>query len=333
MKIQFFNMSYLCLILVNVMGILLFCFEHSVLFYSSTLFFLFIINILLINIIKRDVTAARERGFYQSILKDAQDINIYVIDKNLNYLLLSKSDIIFMEKYFNVTPKVGENLSLYLSQEHYLITKKNLEEAFKGNLTNVLDHFNFNGEELFLNNYYSPLYDRNNNIYAILCFTVNLTADVKSQQENFKMIYQDPLTGVYNRRKLREYFETIRYEKQKDYWMLLLDIDKFKEVNDTHGHLYGDSVLVELAACLRYYFPNPASIFRIGGDEFCIIMEENSKVDTQELIKNATFSINNDLSPNSISLGYTRINGDDSYPLDDYYEIADKNMYNNKNEK
>lgn len=332
-KLEYFKFSYLAIIIVDIMGLILFFQGRTLLFYSLTFILFLFLNVVLFKYIKIDELAAQERKFYRSILKDAQDINLYVVDRNMNYLLMSKSDIEFMEKYFKVIPEVGKNLSLYLSEEHYQVTRGNLEEAFKGNLTSILDHFVMNEEELFIHSYFSPLYDEKNEVYAMLCFSVNLTSDVKNQQENYKLVYRDPLTGLYNRRKLREYFEEIHHENNQNYWMFLLDIDNFKSVNDTKGHLYGDSILIKLTECLIQYFPKPAKIFRIGGDEFCVIMEEEPNIVMEELIKNATFSINEEFTPHSISLGFARINGSVSYTFDDYYEVADRNMYNNKKDK
>lgn len=59
-----------------------------------------------------------------SIMNDVEQINIYIVDLQMNYLALSKSDIKFMQHYFKVTPKVGQNMSSILSQEHYLETRK-----------------------------------------------------------------------------------------------------------------------------------------------------------------------------------------------------------------
>lgn len=292
-----------------------------------------IINFLLFDSIKTNHIEKNRNALYYDILKYSQDINVYVVDRNFNYLLMNKSDIDFMEKYFKIIPEVGKNLALYLSKEHYLVTRGNLEEAFKGNLTSVLDHFVLNGDELFVRSYYSPLYDNNNEIYAILCYSINLTPDIKSQQESFKLVYRDPLTELYNRRKLLEYFEEIHHRENKSYWMLLLDVDNFKAINDNHGHLYGDSVLIKLATSLREIFPRSAKLFRIGGDEFCIIIEDKTSVNTEAMIKDATHAINEILQPSSISLGFIQINSSDSYTFNDYYEMADKNMYDNKKDK
>ncbi|ANP65460.1 MULTISPECIES: response regulator [Vibrio] len=90
--------------------------------------------------------------------------------------------------------------------------------------------------------------------------------DIKdATSELFKMANQDALTGLWNRRFL---FEQPHVENAQRN-IAMLDIDFFKQVNDTHGHEGGDAVLVMIANILKIYFPNDI-VARLGGEEFCI---------------------------------------------------------------
>jgi len=88
---------------------------------------------------------------------------------------------------------------------------------------------------------------------------------------------RDPLTGLYNRRYLDEFFalELARAQRKKTPVALaLLDLDHFKQLNDEHGHLIGDDVLKSVA---MYFLENVRSsdaVFRIGGEEFLLILPE-----------------------------------------------------------
>lgn len=84
------------------------------------------------------------------------------------------------------------------------------------------------------------------------------------------MVNHDSLTGLKNRRA----FNNILYTKasRNDHFSLIsFDIDKFKTINDTYGHLCGDAVLQDLAEQINASLPEKAYSFRLGGDEFCIL--------------------------------------------------------------
>lgn len=90
----------------------------------------------------------------------------------------------------------------------------------------------------------------------------------------YRMAFRDELTGLYNRaaynRKLRE----LESAKAAEVWLVLLDIDDFKRINDSKGHLFGDQVLASAAHTLTAVFSVPGcTLCRIGGDEFAVIAE------------------------------------------------------------
>ncbi|MEN0105819.1 MAG: histidine kinase N-terminal 7TM domain-containing protein [Pseudomonas sp.] len=86
---------------------------------------------------------------------------------------------------------------------------------------------------------------------------------------------RDPLTGLYNRRYLDEFFqrELARAQREKKPLALaLIDLDHFKSLNDIHGHLIGDDVLVLVAQLLSDALRSTDAVFRIGGEEFLLIL-------------------------------------------------------------
>lgn len=90
----------------------------------------------------------------------------------------------------------------------------------------------------------------------------------------------DDLTGVMGRRMFLEYFDkqqekyTADSDSHKSGWLLLVDVDYFKKINDTFGHLTGDRVLQEFAAALKDAFAASGIVARIGGDEFAVLVEK-----------------------------------------------------------
>lgn len=79
----------------------------------------------------------------------------------------------------------------------------------------------------------------------------------------------DTLTGIYNRRNMKERVEEL-YEKNGSVSLFIFDIDGFKEINDSLGHVDGDRILVKVAECMLDIFGEMTSI-RFGGDEFLLI--------------------------------------------------------------
>ncbi|TBW53763.1 diguanylate cyclase [Marinobacter halodurans] len=87
----------------------------------------------------------------------------------------------------------------------------------------------------------------------------------------------DPLTGAFNRRHLETHWqrEMARFRRQgMAFAMIMLDIDHFKTVNDSHGHDAGDEVLVRLGRLLRHEVRSTDVVYRLGGEEFLILCED-----------------------------------------------------------
>lgn len=82
----------------------------------------------------------------------------------------------------------------------------------------------------------------------------------------------DPLTQLLNRRGLETYFTRLKpkLSRQQEVGLILIDLDHFKQVNDTYGHMQGDKVLVHLASYLKRCVKKGAAA-RLGGEEFCIL--------------------------------------------------------------
>ena len=96
----------------------------------------------------------------------------------------------------------------------------------------------------------------------------------------YRGVSKDPLTGLYNRRC---FYDRIDYEIEKmkrtklPLSLAIIDIDNFKTINDTYGHLEGDNVLVELAGILKSQSRSDDTVVRWGGEEFVLILPETDK--------------------------------------------------------
>ena len=86
--------------------------------------------------------------------------------------------------------------------------------------------------------------------------------------------YHDQLTGLKNRRAYGEALKAIEENAPEDYCIVMGDLNGLKEANDTFGHDTGDALIVGAAECLTAAFEGIDGIFRIGGDEFCVIVPD-----------------------------------------------------------
>lgn len=115
-----------------------------------------------------------------------------------------------------------------------------------------------------------------------------LTAARRDMSRYRELAYADQLTGVYNRRAFDQEL-TLRIARadreNRAFWLLFLDLDDFKRINDTHGHPAGDELLTFMGTILRECTRGDDFPFRYGGDEFGLIFGGGSREDVQAVIR------------------------------------------------
>jgi diguanylate cyclase (GGDEF)-like protein len=145
----------------------------------------------------------------------------------------------------------------------------------------------------------------------------------------------DALTGLHNRRLFDEYFDkelnrAKRYGQQLA--VAILDLHKLKEVNDRHGHLQGDQVLQIAAATLRHTLRNSDFAFRIGGDEFALLLPVTDSEQSVTLCRRVRLQYENELRPLKLDIPVTLDFGVAVHPQDGDQKsallgLADKKLY------
>jgi len=128
-----------------------------------------------------------------------------------------------------------------------------------------------------------PLHPYSKAVGFLIRFIEAVTKELEeANKQLLKLATLDKLTGLYNRRKLDEIlaYEVSRTKRHgSGFSVILTDIDFFKKINDEHGHLTGDKILIELSEWLRYTFIRKTDIVgRWGGEEFlCIIPDSRTE--------------------------------------------------------
>ena len=154
-----------------------------------------------------------------------------------------------------------------------------------------------------------------------------------------QLISVDPLTGLNNRKMLVHFYDqwTKGHSEGNILYLLMIDANKFKSINDTYGHVEGDQALKNIAEALRLAckeLPRRANIARYGGDEFSVLVEasgmeecENLKARIKEMLKeiNEKTAVPFELT---VSIGIAYTSG--SLTLKQLIDDADENMYEEK---
>lgn len=150
--------------------------------------------------------------------------------------------------------------------------------------------------------------------------------------------FMDPLTEVFNRRSLDEmaqrYISHARRSKQSIAF-LLVDLDRFKDVNTRFGHLTGDFVIGEVASVLKGSVRGNDAVFRYGGDEFLIILQDTNLEDAANVIDRIGKNVEDwnkvgHLKDFDLRLSIGAAEWHDGKSLDDVLRAADDKMYQAK---
>jgi len=170
-----------------------------------------------------------------------------------------------------------------------------------------------------------------------LCFigiAIAITGVYMSTQS--ESTYIDQLCGVYNRRYYNDYMTSFVNERKKNEVLtgILIDMDKFKEINDILGHDVGDQALMTLCEVLRKHMHNHGFVVRYGGDEFILITKEPSQR-AGELVEEIIHEIEmlNQSKKNAFTLEFSYGIAQFETDEEQFLRAMDKNMYKMKNRK
>lgn len=162
-----------------------------------------------------------------------------------------------------------------------------------------------------------------------------VSQDMGQQHELENLANTDALTGLFNKRYFEKMME-IRDEKKKPYALFYMDLDLFKPVNDTYGHEMGDKVLKEVAKRLLKCIRRNDYAFRIGGDEFMLILNGNldaqiceKRIERIKKLIGEPYEFDGYTIKIGISCG-SAVYPDDANCAADIQKLADKRMYEDK---
>ena len=156
-----------------------------------------------------------------------------------------------------------------------------------------------------------------------------------SHEALWALARRDELTGVGNYRALHERLaaEIARHERRgREFALVLLDLDGFKQVNEKHGHLEGDRLLAEIGGSLRKEVRGEDSVFRQGGDEFAVIVPEVDAEEAGEVAKRLRGRVSrrgfgsDELRPVTAATGYAMYPAD-GRSVEELLGVADGDLF------
>lgn len=153
----------------------------------------------------------------------------------------------------------------------------------------------------------------------------------------------DALTGAGNRRDFEEHLDHILHSKRTPtgrHFVMLIDMDRFKDINDSHGHAAGDEALKHLVKTVKGVIRDTDAVCRIGGDEFAVILKDatsegaaNKFMQIRETFNKMAFDHDGKNIPVSATFADAELDADHEHSLLQIIQEVDEKLYAQKREK
>ena len=213
-----------------------------------------------------------------------------------------------------------EKEEIYEKLDQELLPGDLYRQCLKGDLT-TLEKGSYVGIEVFGDRSFQVLKE------AVDGGILGVAKDITKELEQQHLAEIDSLTELFNRRKFLKMIDSIYNNHDKNYYLILIDLDNLRTLNNDYGHIKGDEYLVKLGEVLNNY--PESTFFRIGGDEFAGLINRDFK-EVDNILKEISEKLAElNLNPKlTISVGAKKIDLKKSY-LENYSEV-DKLLYQAK---
>jgi diguanylate cyclase (GGDEF)-like protein/PAS domain S-box-containing protein len=251
------------------------------------------------------------------------------------------------ERYVFANPAIAHTFSAPLSEingktlrelhgaEAYARLEPHIRRALRGEYVSFEDQSRRDDKEHFYQCSLVPDVDTRGNTRGFFALNVDITELKLAEKQLERLARVDALTGIANRRQFEERMShALQRSKRQQSGIALLcfDIDKFKNINDTHGHAVGDQVIQQFAKRISSAVREGDLPARMGGDEFVVLLEDVSTIENAEIVAQkivtmmqTPMQLGNVLLPVTTSIGvtFTAVHAEAAELL----ENADKALY------
>lgn len=272
---------------------------------------------------------SKENDLYSKIV----DQHIPILDTDLQGTVTRINDAMCNLSGYRRQDVIGRSSSLF---QHHDTEPKDFADMWRSladgqSWTGEFHNKRRDGVSFWLNSHISPRLDSKGKKVGY----ISVSSDISDRKTLETISEKDALTGLYNRSKINEVLDS-EYKRSERYLtpfsILIIDVDHFKSVNDTFGHLVGDSVLREISNLLRYNVRQTDCVGRWGGEEFVVICpqtELDGGVAVAEKLRKSIEQFNfEDVKKVTVSIGVSAF--EKGYDIQQILEIADKNLYRAK---
>lgn len=299
-------------------------------------------SVAVMDILKAEI---RLNNSFLEMLFDAIPSPIFYKDKNgiyincnnafsENILGIPKEEIIGKSLYEFPEKIPKENADIYCEKDRELLASHKTQ-FYKSKVKcsdNITRYYNF---------YKAVFMSDTEEALGIIGIMMDITELQEQEEELIYLASIDPMTNLYNRRYFIETSETIldlAKRNKTDSSIIMLDIDKFKNINDTYGHMVGDDVIMIFTSMLQKFTRKSDVISRWGGEEFVILLPETNidgaVVISQKIraeIENATLDLPNDKKLKfTVSIGVSLVDNINDKSIESTIYRADKALYEAK---
>lgn len=234
---------------------------------------------------KKNQEALRNSEEQLGLITESIPAAISYIDAELRYQYNNAA----FEDYFKLPrEKVkGRYMSEVMSEEAYEKNRPYIEQALSNQQTRFeYKYVRSDGSLVAFETVYVPQANAEGEVLGIYILSTDITERKRIEEQLSYQASHDALTGLINRhefeRRVERLFLTIKEEKAQ-HAMCYLDLDQFKVVNDTCGHIAGDEMLRQLSSILQKTVRHRDTLARLGGDEFGVLMEHCSLDDAHRV--------------------------------------------------